>query len=133
MGKKKRVLVVEDESLMGEVLCDLLAETGLATAGPAVDVDGALQLLDSATIDAAMLELRVAGESAFPVAHALSKRRIPFMFLTAYSRDKVPADLVDVPLIEKPFDPHVLRETLKTLLRSRRPAGRPPRAVSDGR
>ncbi|MBV8166008.1 MAG: response regulator, partial [Alphaproteobacteria bacterium] len=39
MGRKKRVLVVEDEILLGEVLCDLLAEAGIVPLGPAVDVD----------------------------------------------------------------------------------------------
>ena len=54
-----RVLVVEDESLLAETLCDLVQNAGCEPVGPAATVAAALSLIDKAAIDVAILDIRL--------------------------------------------------------------------------
>lgn len=65
-----RVLIVEDEALAAIQLEDMLADLGCAIIGPANDQ--ALDLLGQEAVDAAVLDLNVAGELVYPVADALA-------------------------------------------------------------
>ena len=66
-----RVLVVEDESLLAETLCDLMQGAGCEMVGPASTVAAALRLIDQAAIDVAILDIQLVSEVSFPVAYAL--------------------------------------------------------------
>ena len=112
-----RVLVVEDEALLAETLCDLLLEDGCEPVGPAANVANAIGLIESSRIDAAILDVRLMDEMSFAVAYALRARGIPLMFLTAYQRGHLPADLSDEILIEKPFKAPMLIEAVRRLAR----------------
>jgi CheY-like chemotaxis protein len=113
-----RVLVVEDERLMAETLCDLLAGAGCEPVGPAANVDSALGLIESSRIDAAILDVRLTDETSFSVAYALRARGIPLMFLTVTERRHLPVDLSDEILIEKPFKAPLLIETVRRMARA---------------
>lgn len=56
-----RVLVVEDEELIGLMLVELLEELGAAVAGPAGSVAEALQLVERETPTSALLDLSLRG------------------------------------------------------------------------
>jgi len=84
--KGLRVLVVEDEALVALQLEDMLAELGCAIIGPASRVCQALDLLGGQVVDAAVLDLNVAGELVYPVADALARRG----FLTSSPRAMAP-------------------------------------------
>ena len=113
-----RVLVVEDEPLLAETLCDLLLGAGCEPVGPAGNVAVALRLIESSRIDAAILDVRLLDEMSFSVAYALRARGIPLMFLTAYQRHDLPMDLSDEILIEKPFKAPMLIETVRRMARA---------------
>jgi len=113
-----RVLVVEDEALVAETLCDLLLEGGCEPVGPAASVAMALSLIESSRIDAAILDVRLMDEMSFAVAYALRARGIPLMFLTASERGQLPVDLSDEILIEKPFKAPLLIETVRRMARA---------------
>jgi CheY-like chemotaxis protein len=113
-----QVLVVEDETLLAETLCDLLLKAGCEPVGPAANVAVALSLVETSRIDAAILDVRLMDEMSFAVAYALRARGIPLMFLTAYQRRDLPADLCDEILIEKPFKAPLLIETVRRMARS---------------
>jgi CheY-like chemotaxis protein len=113
-----QVLVVEDETLLAETLCDLLLKAGCEPVGPAANVAVALSLVETSRIDAAILDVRLMDEMSFAVAYALRARGIPLMFLTAYQRRDLPADLSDEILIEKPFKAPLLIETVRRMARS---------------
>ena len=110
-----RVLVVEDESLLAETLCDLMQVAGCEPIGPAATVAAALRLIDQGPIDVAVLDIRLLSEMSFPVAYALRARGIPLMFLTATERGQLPVDLSDEILIEKPFKAPMLIETIRRM------------------
>ncbi len=58
---------------------------GVDVLGPVPSVAAALALLAAGTPpDATILDVKLGGEMAFPVAEALRARRIPFMFTTGY-------------------------------------------------
>ena len=114
----RRVLVVEDEALLAETLCDLLLNAGCEPVGPAANVAIALRLIEKSRIDAAILDVRLMDEVSFSVAYALRARGIPLMFLTASERRHLPVDLSDEILIEKPFKAPMLIETVRRLARA---------------
>lgn len=110
-----RVLVVEDESLLAETLCDLMQDAGCEPVGPAATVAAALGLIDRAAIDVAVLDIRLLSEMSFPVAYALRRRGIPLVFLTSYEERNLPKDLGDAILVEKPFSAPLLIEIVRRL------------------
>jgi DNA-binding response OmpR family regulator len=114
-----RVLVVEDESLLAETLCDLMQDAGCEPVGPAATVAEALRLIDQGRIDVALLDIRLEREMSYPVAHALRSRGIPWLFLTSYQQRQLPDDLGDAILVEKPFSPPALVELVRRLARER--------------
>jgi CheY-like chemotaxis protein len=115
-----QVLVVEDETLLAETLCDLLLNAGCEPVGPAANVAIALRLIEKSRIDAAILDVRLMDEVSFSVAYALRARGIPLMFLTVSERRDLPVDLSDEILIEKPFKAPMLIETVRRLARAER-------------
>lgn len=113
-----QVLVVEDETLLAETLCDLLLNAGCEPVGPAASVAIALHLIEEARIDAAILDVRLVDDVSFSVAYALRARGIPLMFLTVSQRRDLPVDLSDEILIEKPFKAPLLIETVRRMARA---------------
>ena len=116
-----RVLVVEDESLLAETLCDLMQDAGCEPVGPAATVAEALRLIEQGGIDVALLDIRQKQETSFAVAYALRRRGIPWLFLTSYAQHQLPDDLGDALLVEKPFSPPALVETVRRLARGQQP------------
>ena len=67
----KRILVVEDEMIVAMLIEDILMDNGATVVGPAARVNKALDLLGSEAIDAALLDVNLAGENTMPVAQEL--------------------------------------------------------------
>ena len=108
----KRVLVVEDEMLVALLVEDILAEAGCIVIGPFARVRDALAAVKTEVVDLALLDVNVAGEKVFPVAHALEKRGVPFLFVTGYGQDALPRDRPDWEACSKPFFPEQLAKRL---------------------
>jgi PAS domain S-box-containing protein len=98
-----RVLIVEDAVLLALELETGLAEAGAEVVGPAYELEEAIALLDR-PIDAAVLDANLNGRSVAPVAEALSKRRVPFVFATGYGETGGAPGGFDAPVIRKPYD-----------------------------
>lgn len=100
-----RVLVVEDEYLLAEDICQELQAAGAEVLGPASTVEGALGLLaHDGGPDVAILDVNLGGERSFPVADALRLRHVPFVFSTGYDAWALPAPYDQAPRCEKPVD-----------------------------
>jgi len=115
----RRVLVVEDETMVAWLLEDMLADLGCAVVGPAAHVNQALAMLDAEAIDAAVLNLN--GQKSYPVADALAARGVPFVFSTGYNKDSLPNSYQSFPVLQKPFDRLKLGDTLAKLLTPKEP------------
>jgi PAS domain S-box-containing protein len=99
----KRVLVVEDEPLIAMVLTDYLGDAGCVAVGPAQTLERALSLIGSESFDAALVDGNLAGRCVDQIAVALTQRGIPFVFVTGYGREALPAGFQDAMIVEKPF------------------------------
>jgi CheY-like chemotaxis protein len=98
----RRILVVEDEMLVLMNIETALTDLG-CTATSAGTIDAALTLLDYASFDAAMLDINLRGEKSYPVADALARRGIPFVFSTGYGNHRERPDFADRPMLRKPY------------------------------
>ena len=100
-----RILVVEDEYLLADELALELADEGAVVLGPAPSVKRALGLLAAEeSLDGAILDLNLGGESAFPVADALIGRSVPLVFTTGYDAGAIPERFAHIPRCEKPIN-----------------------------
>ena len=122
----QRILVVEDEMLVAWMLADLLAELGCVVVGPVARVDQALTAIGEDSVDAAVLDINLNGQTSYPVADALAARGVPFVFSTGYARDRLSKDYGDVPVLQKPLSGAELRDSLATMLGLRTPDRPPP-------
>ena len=101
----KRILIVEDEPLIGIMLTDILESVGCVVLGPAYDVRQAMNYLDVDRIDCAVLDVNLgAGQTSAPIADALEERKIPFMFATGYGEDALRLKDRERYRVDKPYD-----------------------------
>ena len=112
----RRVLLIEDEPLVVLDLSCEIEEAGAEIVGVARTLSDALQLARDVSADLAVLDGNLNGESVVDVAELLSVRGIPFCFVSGYGREHLPLAFRDVPLVQKPFDPDTLRDTLRRIL-----------------
>ncbi|HYC69065.1 response regulator [Brevundimonas sp.] len=109
----RRVLIVEDESLVAMLLETILEDMGCVPVGPAATVDEGLRMAtDAERVDAALLDVNVAGKQVFPVAEALKDRGVPFVFSTGYGEGGLPDEWRGQPTLQKPFTEAAVRDAL---------------------
>jgi PAS domain S-box-containing protein len=124
-GGHKRVMLVEDETLVGMMMRDMLVELGLFVVGPICSVAEAHHALDGQQYDCAILDLNLNGEMVYPIADLLEHRGTPFAFVTGYGSESLDRRFAHIPLMQKP----VVREMLATFVHSHFALG-PEDAVS---
>ena len=112
----RRVLVVEDETLIAMLAEEMLAELGCIVHGVAANVSAALELAEAGGFDAAILDVNVARERVFPVADLLAERNLPFAFTSGYGEDEIAGPRQSRPLLGKPYTLDDLERALRTAL-----------------
>lgn len=114
----RRVMVVEDEALVSMLIEDLLADLGCEPLGPLTRVSDAIDFVrdESHAIDAALLDVNLAGERSNAVAEALAARDIAFVLCTGYDDAGVDDRWQNRPLLRKPFVGHQLEKALREAL-----------------
>ena len=113
----RRILIVEDESLVAMLLETILEDMGCTPVGPIGTVDEALATAtDNADLDGALLDVNVAGHEVFPVAAALKARGVPFVFSTGYGEGGLPDEWRGQATIQKPFTEAAIRDALMKAL-----------------
>ena len=99
-----RILVVEDETMIAFLIEQIVTDAGFEVVGPVSRLAKALEVAVSQPLSGALLDVNLAGDLTWPLAHALQDRGIPFVFMTGYAqRGFVPAEFENVPIIGKPF------------------------------
>lgn len=101
----KRILVVEDEFLLADEITEWLALRGARPVGPAATLPRGMELIEQTpAIDAAVLDINLAGVMVFPLALELNRRGVPLLFASAYARDvPFPDELKNTLRLKKPF------------------------------
>jgi CheY-like chemotaxis protein len=113
----RKILIAEDEYFIMDDMVRAFVACGVDIVGPAATVEEALDLVANAgDLDAAVLDINLQGEMAYPVADALRARSVPFLFATGYDDGTLPARYSDVKRCEKPVEPADLIEELRTAL-----------------
>lgn len=107
----KRVLLVEDEVLIAEMVADMLVGLGATVVGPATTLEAGLALAGSEDVDAAVLDINLRGERIDPVADLLEARGIPVLFATGYGT-AAGAGQRDGLVIDKPYSQERLASAL---------------------
>jgi DNA-binding response OmpR family regulator len=107
------VLVVEDEAMIAALIEGILDDAGCAVVGPVATVAGALDAIDSQTIDAALLDVSVNGAKAYPVADRLAARGIPLVFVSGFSKRDLPRGYRRYAYVSKPFEPQEILTQLE--------------------
>lgn len=110
-----RVLVVEDEVLIGMVLEDILEMLGCKLAGSAATLADA-HSLGSDGVDIAILDVNLGGESSFGLADDLLARGVAVMFATGAAADSLPDRFRSCPVLEKPYAYANVEAALATLV-----------------
>ena len=95
----QRVLIVEDEEMVAELIGELVIDEGGVVVDPATGVD-----------------VNLAGVRSFLVADVPLGRGIPCLFATGCGDDAVAPAHVDAPVIGKPFRPDVLVRRIEQLI-----------------
>ena len=113
----RRILVVEDESLVAMLIETILEDLGCIPVGPAATVPEALSLIEGDTaIEAALLDVNVAGQQVFPIAEALKARGVPFVFSTGYGEAGLPDEWRGRPTLQKPFTEDAVQTAIRAAL-----------------
>jgi DNA-binding response OmpR family regulator len=113
-----RVLVVEDEFLIALSLEAALHAGGYEVAGPCRSVSDGLRELANEAPAAAVLDVNLGGEKAFPIADALAARGVPVVFVTGYEREDLPERFRAARMLVKPCAPDRLLSAVAASLRS---------------
>jgi len=98
-----RILVVEDEMLVALLVEDYLYDNGCEVVGPAATLSEALRMARTESFHAAVMDVNIGGEKAYPVAEALEGLGIPFLFVSGYGQSAVPASHPHWRVCAKPF------------------------------
>jgi PAS domain S-box-containing protein len=111
-----RVLVIEDEPLVAMDIASRLSEAGCEVIGPAGTLEKAKSFIESAELDAALVDANLAGEPVDELAAALTRRKVPFAFVTGYGRDALPQGFREAAMIGKPFTEKALLTTIERIV-----------------
>jgi two-component sensor histidine kinase/DNA-binding response OmpR family regulator len=110
IGPRRRVLLVEDETLIAMMMEGLLRDLELEVVGPFGTVHDALEAIRHEAIDAAILDVNLGGEMAYPIAQLLQAKKVPFVFMTGYGSETITMPFANVRVFQKPLEREVLRD-----------------------
>jgi CheY-like chemotaxis protein len=110
------VFLVEDEAMIRMMVADMLEQLGLSVVAEAGNLDEAMKLAQSVDFDVALLDVNVKGKMISPVAEVIKMRNRPFIFATGYGSSGLPQEHRYRPVLQKPFQLHVLSTTIDSVL-----------------
>ncbi|HMX81219.1 MAG TPA: response regulator [Ferruginibacter sp.] len=116
-----KILVVEDELIIAEDICNMLKKMGYVVSGNAMDAEEATEMLNQEIPDLVLLDINLGGKrDGITLAEEINnKYQVPFIFITSYT---------DGPTIErakkvtpanylvKPFKPEQLYTAIEIAL-----------------
>ena len=105
-----RILIAEDDGLIAEDFRISVEGEG-ASVHVATTVAQALAVLDTVTVDGAIVDCRLVNEASIAVADSLKRRQLPYIVVTGYAPEVLPVELRGAPYLAKPFRVRDLIET----------------------
>jgi signal transduction histidine kinase/CheY-like chemotaxis protein len=111
-----RLLVIEDESLIALDLVDRLETAGADVAPPVSAEKQAIKAIEDGDFDCALLDANLHGRPVDEIAAALTRCKIPFVFITGYGRTGLPASFQQAPVLSKPVNDEQLRDAITEIV-----------------
>lgn len=111
----RRVLLVEDESLIAMMAEDMLLDLGCEVV-VAMRLDKALAYVRSQRFDLAVVDVNLGDARSYPIADLLFASSTPFLFATGYSQAGLEPAYRNVPVIQKPYQAAQMEHLLSRLV-----------------
>ena len=113
---RSRVLLVEDELLVGLFMQDLLKAIGYLPTDPIARLSDAISAATHERFEGAILDMNLNGEIVYPLAELLTEQRVPFLFVTGYAPRSLDPRFNRVPILQKPVVQDELAGALSQVL-----------------
>lgn len=117
----RRVLLVEDESLVAMLAEDMLLDLGCEVV-VAMRLDKALAYVRTQAFDMAVLDVNLGDTRSYPIADLLFESCTPFLFATGYGQRGLEIAYQSVPVVQKPYQTAQMEHLLTHLLTCEAPA-----------
>ncbi|WEZ86001.1 response regulator (plasmid) [Rhizobium sp. 32-5/1] len=112
----RRILVVEDETMILLMIEEMLDELGCRNVTSAGTVEKALLEIETRTFDGAMLDMNLHGIDSCPVADSLASHGVPFIYSTGNCYRETRDGFCERDVLRKPFSFDQLTSALTGLL-----------------
>src|SRR5262249_38421222 len=110
---KPKILVIEDNTLLADAICELVRDCGCDVAGSVGNVHHGVQFLSDCPVDGAVVDINLHGVPSFPICDELQRRKVPFFFLSGYAaHTNVPVQFRAAKFLTKPLDAGEFRSAL---------------------
>lgn len=107
MSQQLRVLVAEDEFVIGHDLCDTMAEAGYAVAGPFENLASATDAYQRQKPDVAILDVQLGDATVYPLAERMMAEHVPVIFHSGqFAAHDVAARFPGAQSLSKPCPPN---------------------------
>jgi DNA-binding response OmpR family regulator len=116
------VLIVEDDYYLATDAARALTGAGAQVLGPCSTEAEARAELQKQRPDAVLLDINLGPGPNFKLAETLKDQNIPFVFVTGYDQDVIPAEFSGIGRLEKPVQ---LRSMVGAVSELLRPAPKP--------
>ena len=113
-GGSGRIMLVEDEVLIGMLMRDMIVGMGYFVCGPYCSLAEALAAAECQEVDAAVLDVNLGGEYVYPLADRMLEKGIPCIFVTGYDEEAMDERFALFPVLQKPIS----RKGLEPVLRA---------------
>lgn len=119
--KRRRILIVEDEAIIGLDIADAVEQAGGEPVGPAATIAEALQLLDEGNVKAAICDVNLPDGDIGPVLEELVKGGLPVIMHTGQPLpEHLQARFSDVLVFRKPTPADRLADAIESEIASAR-------------
>jgi DNA-binding NarL/FixJ family response regulator len=100
----RRLILVEDDPLVAIELDEIIRALGAEVVGPFGRVEPALAAIQRDSISGGVLDIRLDGETTFPIIDIFLDRADPILLVTGGDAADLPQQYRHVPRLQKPFD-----------------------------
>lgn len=110
-----RVVVFEDDFLLAETLSEVLIRLGLDLVHCCGSLQEAIQVVETADFDLAIVDLDLRGLDASPLLDRLVAGNRRALLATADDEEYVPPRFAQLPRLTKPYDQQQLKKTIEKM------------------
>lgn len=127
----KRILILEENSHVADLLTGMVTGFGCEVLGPANQLSDALDLISGVTVDAAILDVTIKGEISFVLADELGRKGTPYAFASGNKTSASIERYSPTHIITKPYAEQYIFQVLCDLIAGSAGAGRPGRVEEE--